>query len=380
MLRELFQLTPDALVVVDGEGRIVTANQKAEALFDYPQGSLEGLPIESLMPESVRGRHRQHRDAYMRSPRVRPMGTGHMNLVGRKRNGTVFPVEIALAPLESQDGRFYLASVRDFSSTQSARQAQQRARYDALLARIGSQALAATDLERFLATLPQQLTSALNVETVAVVLLNRDGSIESQAIAGEAALSEDADAEFARMAGFRDQREVIVDALESAGSSLPMIRERRGSGMLLPLTRHGVSAGALLAWSRKSGHFDHDAQHLLRSVALMLVELMQRRQTEDQLAHMQRLEALGQMTGGVAHDFNNMLTVLSGNLQLLELECEGRPECGKLVASAQRALAHGAELTRKLLAFARRQPLEPESMDPRNVIDDVCMLLDRTLE
>jgi nitrogen-specific signal transduction histidine kinase len=115
--------------------------------------------------------------------------------------------------------------------------------------------------------------------------------------------------------------------------------------------------------------------HLLRSVANLLAALVQRRRTEEQLAHSQRLDALGQLTGGIAHDFNNLLTIMSGSLQLLEIEFEARPEAQELIASALRSATRGAELTAKLLAFARRQRLSPCAIDPRTLLHDLELML-----
>jgi nitrogen-specific signal transduction histidine kinase len=111
----------------------------------------------------------------------------------------------------------------------------------------------------------------------------------------------------------------------------------------------------------------------------MLAALMQRRQTEEQLAHSQRLDAIGQLTGGIAHDFNNLLTIISGSLQLMEIELGERPETAGLIATALRSVGRGAELTTKLLAFARRQRLSPAAVDPVALLRDIEAMLRRTL-
>src|SRR5690606_6709371 len=98
----------------------------------------------------------------------------------------------------------------------------------------------------------------------------------------------------------------------------------------------------------------------------------------EQLAHAHRLDAIGQLTGGVAHDFNNLLTVMSGSLQLLETEVDsasGR----ELLASALRSVGRGAELTAKLLAFARRQRLVPRETRVPALLHDVEQVLRRAL-
>src|SRR5690606_18495294 len=123
------------------------------------------------------------------------------------------------------------------------------------------------------------------------------------------------------------------------------------SGAIVPLLDRGSSMGALLAGSNDAKRFDHDAVQLLQTVANLFSTLVQRRHYEEQLAHAQRLDALGQLTGGVAHDFNNLLTVISGNLQLLEAGHADRQDTRDIVNSALRSVARAAELTAKLLVF-----------------------------
>ena len=104
---------PEALIATTSEGRVSYWNRAAEALFGYAHGGLVGLPIECLMPEALRERHRGHRDAYMAAPRVRPMGSTDQSMAGRRLDGSEFPIEIALSPIAGADGTCYLASVRD---------------------------------------------------------------------------------------------------------------------------------------------------------------------------------------------------------------------------------------------------------------------------
>jgi PAS domain S-box-containing protein len=383
LLPALFETVPDALVVVDGSGRVVAANGHAERLFGYPPGGLAGLEIENLMPASVRGRHRAYRDGYMAAPRVRPMGGSGQALIGQRLNGEQFPVEIALSPLAGAQGPRFLASVRDISETQRARQALVRARYDATVARIGQRALESADDGDLIEGLPLLLAEALEVEAVAVVYLLREpGDVEVRATHGFdtgllAAMLGDAVPGNVLGQALAQGRQHVVDDLGEALPALP--GPLGGSTALVPLLDRDRPMGALVAYSRQPRRFDHDALHLLGSVANMLAALLQRRHTEDQLAHSQRLDAVGQLTGGIAHDFNNLLTIISGSLQLLEIELGDRPDAGELIASALRSVTRGAELTTKLLAFARKQQLTPRAVDPVALLRDLEAMLRRTL-
>jgi len=112
--RGLLDAAPDAIVVIDEAGRIVLVNRQAQALFGYAAEELVGQLIETLVPESYRDTHVQHRDRYMESPRTRPMGAG-LDLLARRKDGSQFPVEISLSPLQTREGLLVSAAVRDVS-------------------------------------------------------------------------------------------------------------------------------------------------------------------------------------------------------------------------------------------------------------------------
>jgi PAS domain S-box-containing protein len=385
MLTELFDSVPDALIVVDHAGHIVMANRQAERLFGYAQGALAGLRVEALMPEGVRERHRAHQKAYVAKPRVRAMGETGQALTGQRLDGHQFPVEIALSPIVGNEGETrYLASVRDVSETQRVQQAMLRARYDTLVARIGQHALESPDDESVLQVVPALLADALDVETVVIAFVKPAGDgIEVRAVHG---VHEDWIAFKQSVESLRSPAwmalaggpVVVEDAETDLAARLPMGPHGR-SGMAIPLLDLSRPMGALVAFSRRPHRFDHDALHLLQSVAHLLAALMQRRRTEEQLAHSQRLEAIGQLTGGIAHDFNNLLTIMSGSLQLLEIEHPQSQGGAELIASALRSVTRGAELTSKLLAFARRQRLNPQAIEPRALLRDLELMLRRTL-
>jgi signal transduction histidine kinase len=152
-------------------------------------------------------------------------------------------------------------------------------------------------------------------------------------------------------------------------------------GLVVPLVDRGKVIGALGAWSSKLRKFGDDEVAFMQALATLLSTSLQRAQAEAQARHAQRLETVGQLTGGVAHDFNNLLTIIQGNLQLLDDQPVVRddPLSRQLVAAAARAGQRGADLTGKLLAFARRQALEPTPVDPIVILHSLADMLRRTL-
>ena len=98
LFEAVFTSSPDAVVLVDGDGCIELASAAAEALFGYEPSELVGQPVEVLLPDPVREAHREHRRQYTTTPAARPMGAG-LQLQGRRRDGTVFPIDVSLSPL-----------------------------------------------------------------------------------------------------------------------------------------------------------------------------------------------------------------------------------------------------------------------------------------
>jgi two-component system, cell cycle sensor histidine kinase and response regulator CckA len=113
----LLETAPDALVGVDQDGLIRFVNRQTESLFGYERDDLVGQPVEILVPESLRAVHRVHRQRFVQHPRDRAMGTG-LKLRGRRRNGTWFPVDIALSDIDTGEGLFVIAAVRDMTKSE----------------------------------------------------------------------------------------------------------------------------------------------------------------------------------------------------------------------------------------------------------------------
>jgi formate hydrogenlyase transcriptional activator len=120
--RRLLEAAPDAMVIADRGGRIVLINAQTERLFGYATEELLGQPVELLVPEKLREEHVRHRGKYNASPRTRPMGMG-LELFGRRKNGSTFPVEISLSPLEDADGILVTAAIRDITERKKAQEA-----------------------------------------------------------------------------------------------------------------------------------------------------------------------------------------------------------------------------------------------------------------
>jgi PAS domain S-box-containing protein len=173
LARSALEAAPDAMIIIDGRGTIRFANRQASSLFGYTHDEIVGSPVELLMPERFQARHVAHRDQYRSTVRMRPMGAG-LQLFGRRKDETEFPVEISLSPIEHEHGMLVSAAIRDVTDRKRveaelirAREAADRAREVADSAReLANQAREAADRanqgkSRFLATASHDLRQPL---------------------------------------------------------------------------------------------------------------------------------------------------------------------------------------------------------------------------
>ena len=117
--RGLLEAAPDAMVIVDQEGAIIAVNAQTEKLFGYEREDILGKHVENLVPTRFRDIHPFHRNQYVKNPRARPMGAD-LELYGRRKNETEFPVEISLSPMETEKDNLIIAAIRDITERKAA--------------------------------------------------------------------------------------------------------------------------------------------------------------------------------------------------------------------------------------------------------------------
>jgi len=196
-----------------------------------------------------------------------------------------------------------------------------------------------------------------------------------------------------RTTEFQDGRLYIVRPVEEAGQALgtarlrvletpPAQRFSRIAGLLLVLLLGALVIAVLAvaqgALRRANRQLADRASELVRANDLLQQQMMEREKAEEALRQSQKMEAIGRLTGGIAHDFNNLLMVASSGIELLD-RTEDPKRRHALSAGVKQAVERGAALTRQLLAFARRSPLQAEVLDLRAHIEGLRFLLERSL-
>jgi PAS domain S-box-containing protein len=182
VLEKLFEAEPDAVVAVNAEGRITQVNAQAETLFGYSRMELVNQPVEVLVPGALGGRHIQHRAGFRAHPQMRTMGSG-LELACRRRDGSVFPVDIHLSPFETTAGWFTLAVVRDVTD-RKALEASLRNRNEVLAAlqQVMFDLVNRHEIEDLLQTLLEKIGAVLDAPQISFDLLQEQDVLVTLAV------------------------------------------------------------------------------------------------------------------------------------------------------------------------------------------------------
>ncbi len=379
--RLLFESAPDAILVVDDAGLIRINNAQAEKLLGASSGELLGMNVDRLVPLAARKKHTQLRAGFAQTTNSRPMGVG-LSLHAVKLTGREFPVEISLSSTDRAGRRETIVVMRDVSERLAARRTESELHRARTLTTLTELALRERDFQNLSDQVVKVLLEPLGADLVLIIdRLTTDSELLIRSAFGNS--SEKLRGEsFAMSSSPIEHRYPVLVGDDFAGehSVFPSSAQfGLRSFISAPLFRNSVAVGTVAMASRTAHRFNSEDLAFVEAVSNVISTALERSGAEEKLMDSMRLESLGQLTGGVAHDFNNLLTVMSGNLQLLELPGISEKERSRAIAAAQRAARSGADLTAKLLAFARRQTLRPTLVDIEKLLVSFRELLLRTL-
>jgi PAS domain S-box-containing protein len=339
----VFDASPNPVVAVDSDARITYVNEQVGAAFGYTRAELIGQLVEVLLPERVAARHVAHRDRFIGHPVARPMGIG-LDLAGRRKDGTEFPVEISLSPVQTAQGLHVFATVVDITARKA--------------------------MENALAESEHRFRAVLEASPNAVVAVDASARITY--------VNPRVQATF----GYT-REELLGEPVEKLLPERVAARHvtHRDGFIANPVARP-MGIGLDLAGRRKDGT-EFPVEISLSPVPTSagtdvfatVVDITARKAMENQLLQALKLESIGRLAGGIAHDFNNMLFAIRGYTELLEEDLAGetidREEAGRNVAAIADAADRAATLTAQLLAFSRQQVVSPRELDLNEAVRSV---------
>ncbi|MBI3475169.1 MAG: PAS domain S-box protein [Acidobacteria bacterium] len=352
----LLEAIPDAIVAVNRGGVIVQVNSQTEDLFGYPRSELIGQRVEMLVPERQRSQHHHHRDQYAEGPKIRRMGAG-LDLYGRRRDGSEFPVEISLSPVSSGSEMLVLSAIRDVSDRKRIEQELRRAHEE--LGQSSSRQI--RDFQQRLALIVDSSQDAIIGKSLDGVITHwNQGAVRMYGYAAEEAIG----------------KSISILAPQDRPDEIPEILKKIRHGERVEyfetvrITKDGRSLHVSISVSPI-----HDGEGQIVGASAIARDITMQKRTEDQLRHAQKMEAVGRLAGGVAHDFNNILGIVIACTELLYSHKDTAGDSRQYVDNIRKASDRGAALTRQLLAFSRKQTAKPHVLDLNDRLKEMTKLL-----
>jgi PAS domain S-box-containing protein len=352
LLEERFQrvveAAPNAMVMIDAAGRIEMVNAQAERYFGYSRAELLGQPVEMLVPERFRARHPALRTSFFAAPRSRPMGVGR-DLYGLRKDGSEFPVEIGLNPIETEEGTMVLSSIVDITERKRLEERFRRLVEAAPNAMVMIDAAGRIDM--------------INAQA------ERDFGYSREELLGEPV-------EMLVPERFRSQHPALRASFFNAPRSRPMGIGRDLYGLRKDGREFPVEIG-LNPIETEEGTM----------VLSAIVDITQRktgetaekrvRDLQSELLHVSRLSTMGQMASTLAHELNQPLTAVVNYLEGLRRLCSGPDADARVLDAIERATAQAAragQVIRRLREFVARGEADRRVEDLNPLVEEAVAL------
>jgi PAS domain S-box-containing protein len=361
--RGLLEFTPDAVIITDSEGRILLINKHVESLFGYSSEELIDQPVEILLPERFREKHTGHRKGYLLEPRPRPMGSG-LDLAGRRRDGSEFPVEISLTPVKTEDGFLITSIIRDITEQKRDRD----------------------EIRKLNRELEQRV-----IERTAELLEERDKEQKYLDIAGVMLVVINVDQKVAQInkkgcevLGYEEKEIVGKNWFDMFLPETERDRVKDGFVKLVAgdfatveyfknpiLTKSGDEK--LIAWHNTVLKDKDGKTYATLSSG---TDITEKEELERQVRESEKLAAVGQLTSGLAHEIGTPLNVIIGRAEYMLRKMPPEDPLRKNLESIISQIERITKIVQQLLSYTRMKPQEIRPVRIESMLNGILALFE----
>lgn len=374
----LLESAPDAIIIVNVVGKIVIINSQAEKVFGYTRNELLGKPLETLIPTKYLNKHGHHRDRYFADPHTRPMGVG-LDLYALHKDGHEFPVEISLSPLKTEEGVLVTSIIRDITERKRSQEALRRA-HDELEKRVEERTAELSQTNKILQEQFEELKRAeqqireqaalLDKTQDAIIVQDMKDNIvfwnkSAERLYGWTA--QEAIGQTAEKLLFEKYDRQAQDAINT------VLEKEEWRGELQNITKYDKEITVESRWTLVRDKDGHPKEKLVVNT-----DITEKKKLAAQFLRAQRMESIGTLASGIAHDLNNALTPVLMAVQILRerfTDEESQFLLNILTAGAER----GADMVKQVLSFARGVEGNKVVLNPKHFINEIKKIIAQTL-
>ena len=346
-LRTVVETAVDGVILIDARGCVLMFNPACEKLFGYRAEEVVGQNVKLLMPSPYREEHDRYIENFHRTGEKKIIGIGR-EVTGQRKDGSVFPMDLSVGEAKESGESIFVGIIHDLSER---RRAEQEIRETA---------------SRLKALVDTAVDGVMMIDGNGAILMFNPACEKLFGYAAEEVIGQNVS--MLMPPPYRDEHNNYLENFRSTG-------ERKIIGIGREVTAQRKD-GSIFPMDLSVGEAKQDGETIFVGI---IHDLSERKHTEAQLVQAQKMETVGQLSGGIAHDFNNLLTVVVGNAEVLSESLRARPDLQALADAIVQAGERGAELTQRLLAFSRRQTLQPAEIDCNALVRGMEKLLRRML-
>lgn len=374
----LLESAPDAIVIVNSVGKIIIVNSQTEKLFGYSRAELLNQPLEILVPKKYHHKHTYHRKDYFDDPHTRPMGVG-LDLRGLHKDGHEFPVEISLSPLKTEEGLLVTGIIRDITERRRSEEALKRA-HDELEKRVEERTAELSLTNKILKEQFEELKRAEEqIREQAALLDKTQDAILVQDMEDKIVFwNKSAEGLYGwtrqEAIGKTSEKLLFEKYNNQAQEALKSVMEKEEwRGELKNITKDNKEITVESRWTLVKDEVGKPKAKLIVNT-----DITEKKRLAAQFLRAQRMESIGTLASGIAHDLNNALTPVLMAVQILRerfIDEESQFLLNILTAGAER----GADMVKQVLSFARGVEGNRVVLQPRHFINEIKKIIAQTL-